>query len=134
MHSRLLKLYEFQTNIMSSTEQMLKLSCAKHIIDLGLEVVPEILQEMKTSTGAHWMALLGEIYQGGPVIPEKVRGNIVELSKIWIHWVEQKDESTEGWQQCECEYCSFEGDKENCWALKRIAELTAKLTEAEKNG
>ena len=37
-----------------------------------------------------------------------------------------------GWEEdeCECEYCNNQGEKEKCWASRRIAELEGFMKDA----
>lgn len=37
--------------------------------------------------------------------------------------------SGDEWDGCECEYCSLQGEPEECWALKRINELKKEIKE-----
>jgi len=59
---------------------------AKKIVALGQQVVPLIIDEMKTSPD-HWFVILEKIFDKGPVIPENCRGKIREINQIWLDWL-----------------------------------------------
>ena len=50
------------------------------------------------------------------------------MDKPYDRWADEDGD------HCECEYCSHEGDKEKCWALKRINELKEKLNSLQGDG
>lgn len=72
------------TRFQSSLDRITGHPAYRQIIQLGEEVVPLILQELKRRPEP-WFAALREITQADPVRPEE-RGDIRAMADAWVRW------------------------------------------------
>ena len=84
---RFLKLadqWEYETVLLSSTDQITEHPAYQEIVGMGEPVVPLILDRMK-SQGGHWFHALHDITGADPVSPDD-RGNITAMQEAWLNW------------------------------------------------
>ena len=84
---RFLKLadqWEYETVLLSSTDQITEHPAYQEIVGMGEPVVPLILDRMK-SQGGHWFHALHDITGANPVSPDD-RGNITAMQEAWLNW------------------------------------------------
>jgi hypothetical protein len=55
------------------------------IINLGQDVIPYIMAELKKDDPDHWFEALYQITENDPVPPED-RGNVRKMADAWIIW------------------------------------------------
>ena len=76
--------WEENTQYHSSMSEIVEDGNYKKIIQLGNDVVPMILNEMRVSPN-HWFYALYEITKATPIIPEHY-GDITKMTSDWINW------------------------------------------------
>ena len=84
---RFLKLadqWEYETVLLSSTDQITEHPAHQEIVNMGAPVVPLILERMQ-SQGGHWFHALHDITGVDPVSPDD-RGNITAMQRAWLTW------------------------------------------------
>jgi hypothetical protein len=69
---------------MSSTIQMSQHPAYREIIDMGHQIVPLLLLELKANP-LYWLTALNQITAENPVQPEQ-RGRIKQMASAWIEW------------------------------------------------
>lgn len=72
------------TRFQSSLDRITNHPAYRAVVDLGQDVVPAILRELK-SRPEPWFAALREIAQSDPVRPED-RGNMHAMADAWLRW------------------------------------------------
>jgi hypothetical protein len=70
----------------SSISQMVEHPAYKEIIDLGREVVPLLLKELKARPD-HWFVALKRITGEDPIKPDQ-RGHFDQMAQAWLKWGE----------------------------------------------
>ena len=77
---------EWQNEVegMSSTVQMSQHPAYQEIINMGSQVVPLLLSELKKNP-IYWLAALNEITGENPIKPEQ-RGRVKQMASAWIEW------------------------------------------------
>ena len=78
--------WEYETLLLSSTDQITEHPAHQEIVGMGEPVVPLILERMK-SQGGHWFHALHDITGADPVSPDD-RGNITAMQEEWLNWGE----------------------------------------------
>ena len=78
--------WEYETLLLSSTDQITEHPAHQEIVGMGEPVVPLILERMK-SQGGHWFHALHDITGADPVSPDD-RGNITAMQEAWLNWGE----------------------------------------------
>ena len=85
---RLADEWEFETALLSSSDQAADHPAHHAIIDMGEPVVPLILARMQ-SQGGHWFHALQAITGANPVKPSE-RGNIPAMTAAWLKWGQEQ--------------------------------------------
>ncbi len=73
-----------ETFVLSSTTEICSHNAYLEIINMGDEVLPFILEDLKKSPD-HWFSALRSITGSDPVLPEQ-RGRMKQMTKAWIDW------------------------------------------------
>jgi len=73
-----------ETCFVSNAREIISNKNYEKIIKMGIDVVPIILQKLKTGTD-HWFFALMEITGENPV-SEEFCGNLDKMAKEWIEW------------------------------------------------
>ena len=84
---RFLKLadqWEYETVLLSSTDQITEHPAHREIVSMGEPAVPLILERMQ-SQGGHWFHALRAITGADPISPEE-RGTIAAMQEAWLDW------------------------------------------------
>ena len=76
--------WEYETVLLSSTDQITEHPAHQEIVSMGDPVVPLILDRMQ-SQGGHWFHALRDITGADPVDPDK-RGNVPAMQEAWLDW------------------------------------------------
>ena len=76
--------WEYETVLLSSTDQVTEHPAHQEIVSMGEPAVPLILDRMKTQ-GGHWFHALHDITGADPVSPDD-RGNITAMQEAWLNW------------------------------------------------
>ena len=79
--------WEYETVLLSSTDQVTEHPVHQEIVSMGEPVVPLILERMQ-SQGGHWFHALRDITGADPVDPED-RGNVPAMQEAWLDWGER---------------------------------------------
>ena len=81
---------EWQSEVggMSSTAQMSQHPAYQQIINMGSQVVPLLLSELKKNP-LYWLAALNAITGENPIKPEQ-RGRVKQMASAWIKWGEDR--------------------------------------------
>ena len=79
--------WEYETILLSSTDQVTEHPAHQEIVSMGEPVVPLILERMK-SQGGHWFHALCDITGADPVSPGD-RGNVPAMQESWLDWGER---------------------------------------------
>ena len=79
--------WEYETVLLSSTEQVTEHPAHQEIVSMGEPVVPLILDRMQ-SQGGHWFHALRDITGADPVDPDD-RGNVPAMQEAWLDWGER---------------------------------------------
>lgn len=77
-----------ETAFLSSTSEIVRHPAYQEIIQLGNDVVPYILADLKISPN-HWFHALRTITSENPVEPT-LQGRMQEMSDAWIDWGRQR--------------------------------------------
>ncbi|MGD9935018.1 MAG: hypothetical protein AB7T37_15075 [Dehalococcoidia bacterium] len=78
-----------ETGGLSSPSKIAANESYQAIIDLGPEVVPLILQDLR-EYGGFWFPALRQLTGESPV-PESARGNVELMREHWLRWWEQNE-------------------------------------------
>lgn len=80
-----------ETQFVSSPSIIINNTSYQEIIKMGKGVVPFIFNDLRRNQkDPHfWFPALQDIIGNGPTIPEDVRGNMPEIARIWILWIEE---------------------------------------------
>lgn len=81
---RLADEWEFETALLSLSEQAAEHPAHQAIVDMGEPAVPLILARMQ-SRGGHWFHALHAITGANPVRPAE-RGNVKAMQTAWLKW------------------------------------------------
>lgn len=84
---RLATEWKEQSRHMSNTAQMAMLRSYQHIIGMGLEAVPLILDELRHEPD-QWFWALEAITEQDPV-SATARGDLAQMADAWIKWGKQ---------------------------------------------
>ena len=76
--------WEDETMYLSNPHQMAQHPAYQEILEMGIGVVPEILNRLGEGRG-HWFSALREITAADPVSPQD-RGNIPAMTATWLEW------------------------------------------------
>ena len=76
--------WEDETMYLSNPHQMAQHPAYQEILEMGIGVVPEILNRLGEGRG-HWFSALREITAADPVSPQD-RGNIPAMKATWLEW------------------------------------------------
>lgn len=76
--------WHVETDVLSSTTEIVSNFNYYRIIALGKDVIPLILQELQEN-GGQWYLALRALTNENPVNPEDV-GNIKNMKKAWLDW------------------------------------------------
>lgn len=77
-----------ETKFYSDSNEIVNNNNYQEIINLGYDVVPFILEDLKENTN-HWFYALKEITNENPVKKEN-EGDIQAMKKDWIEWGENE--------------------------------------------
>jgi hypothetical protein len=77
-----------ETQLLSSTTAIAMHPAYQAIIGMGPEVLPLILEDLRTNSG-HWYWALKAISNEDPVVPRD-RGSIKRMKNAWLLWGETK--------------------------------------------
>lgn len=81
---RLADEWEFETALLSQSDQAAEHPAHRAIVDMGEPAVPLILARMQ-SRGGHWFHALHAITGANPVKPAE-RGNVKAMQSAWLKW------------------------------------------------
>lgn len=96
-NTELIDQHKESTKFCSFSSHMVRVSTTyKEIIDMGYEIVPDILQYLSNEdAGMSVMLLLSDITNESPYKPESKYGfdvyNVSEAKKAWINWGKEKN-------------------------------------------
>ena len=76
--------WEYETILLSSTDQVTEHHAHREIVSMGEPAVPLILERMQ-SQGGHWFHALRAITGADPISPEE-RGTIAAMQEAWLDW------------------------------------------------
>ena len=79
--------WEYETVLLSSTDQVTEHPAHQEIVSMGEPVIPLILERMQ-SQGGHWFHALRDITGADPVDPDD-RGNVPTMQEAWLNWGER---------------------------------------------
>jgi len=77
-----------ETRLMSDTYRMSRNRHYRGIIEMGMDVVPIILEDLRVEPD-HWFYALQKITNENPVSPS-IQGHIKAMCSAWIKWGEDK--------------------------------------------
>lgn len=80
--------WETEIEGMSSTVRMSQHPAYQEIIQMGTQIVPLLLQELKRNP-LYWLSALQEITGENPVQPEQ-RGRIKQMAEAWLKWGKER--------------------------------------------
>lgn len=83
--SELCKTWKEETFFTSSVFKKCTHPAYKSIFDMGLDVVPFIINDLKENGPDDWFWALSEITGKNP-ISEEIIGNMQEMANSWIQW------------------------------------------------
>lgn len=86
--STLAQQWETEVEGMSSTARMSQHPAYQEIIQMGTEIVPLLLQELKRNP-LYWLSALEEITGENPIGPEQ-RGRIKQMAEAWDKWGKER--------------------------------------------
>jgi hypothetical protein len=86
--STLAEKWETEVEGMSSTARMSQHPAYQEIIQMGTQIVPLLLQELKRNP-LYWLSALEEITGENPIQPEQ-RGRIKQMAEAWLEWGKQR--------------------------------------------
>lgn len=73
---------------LSSTTQMVKHPAYREIVEMGMPIVPLLLQELKNDP-LYWLDALHTITGENPIDPEQ-RGRVRQMADAWLTWGERQ--------------------------------------------
>ncbi len=80
--------WETEVAGMSSTAKMSQHPAYQEIIQMGTEIVPLLLKELKQNP-LYWLSALQEITGENPIKPEQ-RGRIKQMATAWLEWGKER--------------------------------------------
>ncbi|WP_293135585.1 hypothetical protein [Okeania sp. SIO3I5] len=80
--------WEREVEGMSSTARMSQHPAYQEIIQMGTQIVPLLLQELKRNP-LYWLSALEEITGENPIKPEQ-RGRIKQMAEAWLKWGKER--------------------------------------------
>ena len=85
-------MWKKETQFVSSSSVIVNNASYQEIIKMGKDIVPFIIKDLKKNQNnpRFWFPALQAIIGDGPTIPKDVRGNMPEIARIWILWIEKK--------------------------------------------
>ena len=86
--STLAEKWEAEVEGMSSTARMSQHPAYQEIIQMGTQIVPLLLQELKRNP-LYWLSALEEITGENPIRSEQ-RGRIKQMAEAWLEWGKER--------------------------------------------
>jgi len=83
-------MWKSETLAYSSITMMEENPYYKKIISLGIDAVPLMIDELRTYSPVFWFGAIDAITGEHLNIPEKTRGKIFEIAKIYVDWWDAK--------------------------------------------
>ncbi len=77
-----------ETLLSSSVTEITSSPAYREIVDMGWQIVPYILSDLRENPD-HWFTALREITGANPVPPQN-RGNLAAMADDWLAWAEAK--------------------------------------------
>ena len=70
---------------LSSPSQIAEHEAYQEIINMGPDVIPLILEELR-DRGGHWYIALRKLVSDPPIIDPSMSGRMKEVRQIWVDW------------------------------------------------
>ena len=86
---KLARQWRRDTGHFSIVAQMIRHPAYQRIIEMGEPVIPIILKDLQAQPD-HWFPALAAISGESPPIPQKYRGRMRAITKIWLEWGKAK--------------------------------------------
>ncbi len=80
--------WQRETQYMSHASQIVEHPSYREIMNMGKQVVPWIIEDIRFNGTMFWWHALRQILGDGPIVPEYGRGKLRLINEMWLAWYE----------------------------------------------